>query len=85
MKSSVRFNSRLLTTSTFDSAALGLLVHLVHRFPQAGTAILVVIAATIVVDAISGTVRRRIIEGSGGTADETELAVARLASGAADG
>ena len=37
MKSSVRFNSRLLTTSTFGSAALGLLVHLVHRFPQAGT------------------------------------------------
>jgi hypothetical protein len=37
VKSSVRFNSRLLTTATFDSAALGLLVHLVHRFPQEGT------------------------------------------------
>ena len=37
MKSSVRFNTRLLTTSTFDSGALGLLVHLIHRFPQVGT------------------------------------------------
>jgi len=37
VKSSVRFNSRLLTTSTFDSGALGLLVHVIHRFPQAGT------------------------------------------------
>lgn len=37
MKSSVRFNTRLLTTSTFDSGALGLLVHLLHRFPQVGT------------------------------------------------
>jgi phosphonate transport system permease protein len=54
------------------------------RFPQAGTAILVVIAATIIVDAVSGTVRRRIIEGSGGTVDETEMAVVRLADGTAD-
>ena len=37
MKSSVQFNTRLVTTSTFDSGALGLLVHLIHRFPQAGT------------------------------------------------
>jgi phosphonate transport system permease protein len=44
------------------------------RFPQAGTAILVVIAATILVDVISGTVRRRIIEGAGvRPASETEL------------
>lgn len=35
-----------------------------HRWPQAGTAILVIIVATIIVDTISGTVRRRIIEGS---------------------
>jgi phosphonate transport system permease protein len=34
------------------------------RWPQAGTAILVVIVATIVVDTISGGVRRRIIEGN---------------------
>jgi phosphonate transport system permease protein len=34
------------------------------RYPQAGTTILVVIVATIVVDTISGGVRRRIIEGS---------------------
>jgi phosphonate transport system permease protein len=44
------------------------------RFPQAGTAILVVIAATILVDGISGTVRRRIIEGAGvRPASEAEL------------
>ncbi len=34
------------------------------RWPLAGTAILVVIVATILVDTISGNVRRRIIEGS---------------------
>jgi phosphonate transport system permease protein len=34
------------------------------QWPKAGTAILVVIIATIVVDTISGTIRRRIIEGS---------------------
>jgi phosphonate transport system permease protein len=34
------------------------------RFPQAGTTILEVIVATIIVDTISGGVRRRIIEGS---------------------
>jgi phosphonate transport system permease protein len=35
-----------------------------HRWPQAGTTILVVIVATILVDTISGGVRRRIIEGA---------------------
>jgi phosphonate transport system permease protein len=34
------------------------------RWPQAGTAILVVIVATIVVDTVSGRIRRRIIEGT---------------------
>lgn len=34
------------------------------RFPQAGMAIIVVIVATIIVDTMSGTVRRRIIEGA---------------------
>jgi phosphonate transport system permease protein len=33
------------------------------RFPRAGTALLVVIVATILVDTVSGWVRRRIIEG----------------------
>ena len=37
VKSSVRLNHRLLTTSSFDSGALGLLVHVIHRFPAAGT------------------------------------------------
>lgn len=35
-----------------------------HRYPLAGTAIIVVVAATILVDTISGSVRRRIIEGA---------------------
>ncbi len=36
-----------------------------HRYPLAGTAIIVVVVATIAVDLVSGWVRRRIIEGSG--------------------
>ncbi len=38
-----------------------------HRYPLAGTAIIVVVVATIAVDTVSGWVRRRIIEGSGGS------------------
>lgn len=34
------------------------------RYPQAGTAIIVVVVATILVDTVSGFVRRRIIEGA---------------------
>jgi hypothetical protein len=33
MNTSVRFNHRLLTTSTFDSGALGVLAYVVHQFP----------------------------------------------------
>ena len=36
-----------------------------HRYPLAGTAIIVVVVATIAVDTLSGWTRRRIIEGSG--------------------
>jgi phosphonate transport system permease protein len=36
-----------------------------HRYPLAGTAIIVLVVATIAVDTISGWVRRRIIEGAG--------------------
>lgn len=36
-----------------------------RRFDKAGMAILIIIVATILIDYISGTVRRRIIEGSG--------------------
>ena len=46
-----------------------------QRFPRAGMAILVVIVATLVVDVVSGWVRRRIIEGAGArrlTGDEIE-------------
>jgi phosphonate transport system permease protein len=42
------------------------------RFPQAGMAIIVVIVATIIVDTISGTVRRRIIEGADKTVAHAE-------------
>lgn len=35
-----------------------------HRYPLAGTAIIVVVVATILVDTVSGSVRRRIIEGA---------------------
>jgi phosphonate transport system permease protein len=35
------------------------------RFPRAGTAIIVVVVATIAVDLLSGWIRRRIIEGTG--------------------
>jgi phosphonate transport system permease protein len=34
-----------------------------NRFGKAGMAILVVVVATILVDAVSGAIRRRIIEG----------------------
>ena len=45
------------------------------RFPQAGTAILVIVVVTILVDTISGRIRRRIIEGSGGrlTAEDVQI------------
>ena len=33
MNTSVRFNARLLTTSTFDSGALGVLAYVAHQFP----------------------------------------------------
>jgi len=47
-----------------------------HRYPLAGTAIIVVVVATIVVDTASGWVRRRIIEGAGGrTAAESAEAM----------
>jgi phosphonate transport system permease protein len=45
------------------------------RYPLAGTAIIVVVVATILVDTLSGWVRRRIIEGGPGPSDP-ELQVA---------
>lgn len=42
------------------------------RFPKAGMALLVVIAATIAVDLVSGWVRRRIIEGADRRVDQAE-------------
>jgi phosphonate transport system permease protein len=43
------------------------------RFPLAGTAIIVVVVATIAVDTISGWARRRIIEGGSGASTQPEL------------
>lgn len=46
-----------------------------HRYALAGTAVIVVVVATIAVDTVSGWVRRRIIEGTGARrvqADEIE-------------
>jgi phosphonate transport system permease protein len=37
------------------------------RYSQAGMVIIVVVAATLVIDGVSGRIRRRIIEGPGGT------------------
>lgn len=46
------------------------------RFPQAGMAILVVVVATILVDGLSGRVRRRIIEGADAqAAPEAEIII----------
>jgi phosphonate transport system permease protein len=53
------------------------------RFGKAGMALVVVIVATILVDTISGRVRRRIIEGSGQAAlapEELETAAADIAA-----
>jgi phosphonate transport system permease protein len=38
------------------------------RYPMAGMALIIVVVATLVIDEISGRLRRRIIEGSGGVA-----------------
>jgi phosphonate transport system permease protein len=43
------------------------------RFPQAGMAIIVVIVATIIVDTVSGAVRRRIIEGADKRVTQAEV------------
>jgi phosphonate transport system permease protein len=54
-----------------------------HRYPLAGTAVIVVVVATILVDTVSGWLRRRIIEGAGATrvrgemVEQPELAEAR--------
>lgn len=79
MKSSVRFNSRLLTTATFDSGALGLLVHLIHRFPQAGTYQAVVLRDGQPV----GSTCFRVTDQTAGTQLNIDLASVALPAGAA--
>ena len=44
-----------------------------HRYPLAGTAIIVVVVATIAVDTISGWVRRRIIEGAESSIEPADI------------
>lgn len=77
MKSSVRFNSRLVTTSTFDSGALGLLVHLIHRFPQVGTYQAVVFRD----EQRIGTTCFRVTEQAAGTQLNIDLASVASAAG----
>lgn len=79
MKSSVRFHTRLLTTSIFDSGALGLLVHLIHRFPQVGTYQGVVFRDGQRV----GTTCFRVTEQAAGTQLNIDLASVAQPSGAA--
>jgi hypothetical protein len=79
VKSSVRFNSRLLTTATFDSGALGLLVHLIHRFPQAGTYQAVVLRDGQRV----GSTCFRVTDQTAGTQLNIDLASVALPAGAA--
>jgi phosphonate transport system permease protein len=50
-----------------------------HRYPLAGTAIIVVVVATIAVDTASGWVRRRIIEGGDSRIASAEADVAGMA------
>ena len=42
------------------------------RYPMAGMALIIVVVATLIIDEISGRLRRRIIEGSGGVATPPE-------------
>jgi phosphonate transport system permease protein len=51
------------------------------RFPQAGTAILVIVVATILVDSISDRVRRRIIEGSGRRVEPEDIQIVEATAG----
>jgi phosphonate transport system permease protein len=51
------------------------------RFPQAGTALLVIVVVTILVDTISGRVRQRIIEGSGGQTASPDVQIVGATAG----
>jgi hypothetical protein len=79
VKRSVRLNRRLLTTSTFDSGALGLLVHVIHRFPNAGTYQAVVLRDGQRV----GTTCFRVTDETAGTQLNIDLASVALPTGGA--
>jgi phosphonate transport system permease protein len=51
------------------------------RFPQAGTAMLVIVVVTILVDTLSGRIRRRIIEGAGGQVVPEDVQVVGATAG----
>jgi len=51
------------------------------RFPQAGTALLVIVVVTILVDTISGRVRQRIIEGSGSQTASPDVQIVGATAG----
>jgi hypothetical protein len=77
-KRSIRLNRRLLTTSTFDSGALGVLVHVIHRFPAAGTYQAVVLRD----DQRVGTTCFRVTDGTAGTQLNVDLAAIATPAGA---
>lgn len=76
-KRSIRLNRRLLTTSTFDSGALGVLVHVIHRFPAAGTYQAVVLRD----DQRVGTTCFRVTDGTAGTQLNVDLAAVATPAG----
>ena len=79
VKTGVRLNHWLWTTSSFDSGALGPLVHVIHRFPTAGTYQAVVLRDGQRV----GTTCFRVTDETGATQLNIDLAAATLPSGRA--
>ena len=77
-KRSIRLNRRLLTTSTFDSGALGVLAHVIHRFPAAGAYQAVVLRDGQRV----GTACFRVTDGTAGTQLNVDLATVAAPGGA---
>jgi hypothetical protein len=79
VKRSVRLNRRLLTTSSFDSGALGPLVSLIHRAPAPGT-----YQAVVLRDGQrAGTTCFRVTDDKAGTQLNIDLASVALRTGAA--
>jgi hypothetical protein len=80
VKTGVRLNHWLWTTSTFDSGALGPLVHVIHRFATPGAYQAVVLRDGQRV----GTTCFRVTSDAGATQLNIDLAAVTLPSGGAD-